>query len=395
MPLHRNESTGEQTMTFKGEDTFVKENCMLFRQRVTVCTQISSDPAIKLLPEFVFKGKGTRIKVNAPDGVKCQWSESGSYRLEHMLKTIDNLPNRNNPFTPKTFAIYALDDYAVHLMPEIRKALWHRGYVLVILGGAITGFIQQNDTHIHRPLKRLYRERQSSLMLSKLQADKAKIPSPRREDMMEMLLSVWSKIEVDTKAAFKSLFVTTALDGSEDYLVSDRLFRLVGEDMKLFRDGLIQSEMPATLQEMIRKLLPPKGIRREKIEGAELLDFMEEEVSIDNEERGSTTDDLDAVSESDVSDVDEAVEPAENTVDAPFEPQPMIIHNTASLSNLYDDDSINKNARFLDELTLLFNKHETSETFLPHLKKLQNVYNEARRSLRKRIENKKKEIKHY
>ena len=129
MPLHRNESSGENTMSFKGEDTFVKENCMLTRQRVTVFTQISSDPAIKLLPEFLFKGKGTRTKVNAPDGVKYQWSEKGSYRLEHMSKTIDNLPNRYNPFTPKSVAIYALYDYAVHLMPEFRKALWHRGYV--------------------------------------------------------------------------------------------------------------------------------------------------------------------------------------------------------------------------------------------------------------------------
>ena len=227
-------------------------------------------------------------------------------------------------------------------------------------------------------------------MLSKLQADKAKISSPTREDMMEMLLSAWSKIEVDTKTAFKSLFVATALDGSEDYLVSDGLFRLVGENMKLFRDGLMQSEMPATLQEVIRKSIPSKGIRRKNIEGAELLNFIEEEVSIDDEEWGSATDDLDAEPESDVSDVDGTVEPAENTVDAPFEPQPMIIHNTASLSKLCDDDSINKDARFLDDLTLLFNKHETSENFLPHWRKLQNVYNEARRSVRKRTENKKK-----
>ena len=81
MPLHLNQSTDAKTMSFKGEDTFVKENCMLSRQRVTVFTQISSDPAMKLLLEFVFKGKGTRTKVNAPDGVKGQWSESGSYRL--------------------------------------------------------------------------------------------------------------------------------------------------------------------------------------------------------------------------------------------------------------------------------------------------------------------------
>ena len=51
-----------------------------------------------------------------------------------MLKTISNLPNRCNPFTQKDFAIYVLDDYVVHLMPEIPKACYQRGYVLVVMG---------------------------------------------------------------------------------------------------------------------------------------------------------------------------------------------------------------------------------------------------------------------
>ena len=44
-----------------------------------------------------------------------------------MLKTIKNLPNHFNPFTKKGFAMYVHDNYAVHLMPEIRKALYERG----------------------------------------------------------------------------------------------------------------------------------------------------------------------------------------------------------------------------------------------------------------------------
>ena len=36
-----------------------------------------------------------------------------------MLKTISNLPNHFNLYTQKGFTIYVLDDYAVHLMPEI------------------------------------------------------------------------------------------------------------------------------------------------------------------------------------------------------------------------------------------------------------------------------------
>ena len=59
-----------------------------------------------------------------------------------MLKTIKNLRNRFNPFTQKGFAIYVIDNYAVRLMPEIRKALYKRGYILILMGGGITGFIQ-------------------------------------------------------------------------------------------------------------------------------------------------------------------------------------------------------------------------------------------------------------
>ena len=137
MRLHRNESLLEKTMTFKGEDTFIKENHKLSRERVTVFTQVASVSKIVLQPEFVFKSKRVRANV-AVENVNFQWSPSGSYRLEHMIKTISNLPNRFNRFTQKNVAIYVLDDYAVHLVPEVRKALYERGYVLIVMGGCIT-----------------------------------------------------------------------------------------------------------------------------------------------------------------------------------------------------------------------------------------------------------------
>ena len=71
-------------------------------------------------------------------------------------------------FSHQNFAIYVLDDYAVHLMPEVRQALWKRGYILVVIGGGITGLVQVNDTHLHRALKMEYRKKESALMLEKL-----------------------------------------------------------------------------------------------------------------------------------------------------------------------------------------------------------------------------------
>ena len=60
------------------------------------------------------KGTGTRTHLNPPKNVHVQWAKKGSYQLEQMLETISHLPNRFHMFTKKNYAIYILDNYAVH-----------------------------------------------------------------------------------------------------------------------------------------------------------------------------------------------------------------------------------------------------------------------------------------
>ena len=57
--------------------------------------------------------------------------------------------------------------------------------------------------------------------------------------MMLTLLKAWELLDVYTEREFKSLFVTNALDGSEDYFVSDKLYALVGNEMVKFRTKLM------------------------------------------------------------------------------------------------------------------------------------------------------------
>ena len=99
---------------------------------------------------------------------------------------------------------------------------------------------------------------------------------------MSILLQAWKTLEFDTKREFKSLFVTNALDGSEDYLVSNKLFALTGDEMIDFWKELMSQNFVKTLIEVIRNLLPPKGIRRnENVEGSELLDCEGKEISLE------------------------------------------------------------------------------------------------------------------
>ena len=281
---------------------------MLSRERIACFTSVSSSEEVKILPEFVFKGVGTRTKINAPPNVYYQWSPSGSYRLEHLKKTISNLPNRYNMFS-EDFAIYVLDDYAVHLMPEVRRALYGRGYVLVVMGGGITGDLQVNDTHTHRALKRHCKDEEAELMLSKLNENSHKIPSPDRSEIIDMTIKAWNKISVDYPRAFKQNFITCAFDGSKDYLVSDNIFRLVGEDMIEFRENLLRESVPNTLKSVVKNMIPPKGIRRNNVEVAELLDYMDKDCDENLEENASDED-------SDLAEYGDTDEPVASTSNA-------------------------------------------------------------------------------
>ena len=160
---------------------------------------------------------------------------------------IKQLPNRFNMFTEKGYAIYVLDDYSVHLMLEVKQALLKKRYALVVISAGITGYIQINDTSCHHNLKKYYREFEMKLMLKQLNNDPRKIPSLSRDEMIHMPLKAWELLDVDTESEFKSLFVTNALDGSEDYLLSNKLYALVENEIIKFRTELMTSRPAKTL----------------------------------------------------------------------------------------------------------------------------------------------------
>lgn len=157
-------------------------------------------------------------------------------------------------------------------MPEVRQALWNRGYILVIIIVDTTGSVQVNNTHLHELLQSKYQKRESELMPGKLQNDPEKIPAPDQNEMMRLLVNSNQEVKIDVKPAFKLVQVTNALDGSEDYLVSDKIFGLVGELMTIFQAEEIVKPPPKTMNELINSLIPPNRVKNGKnIVGTELL----------------------------------------------------------------------------------------------------------------------------
>ena len=233
-------------------------------------------------------------------------------------------------------------------------------------------------------------------MLSMLQKNNAKILPPSRDDMIKMIATAWNKLNVDQTRTFKTPFVTYSLDGSKDYLVSGRLFKLVGDSMVSFLKKLIEIEIPASLPAVVKKLIPPKGIKR-KNQGYEVLDFVRPDDAqeddcqnmFDNlfksqinfeEESDRKSSDNDDSSDEVLQDEGTAIQPDESENGASSS-------RVVPLSNLCDDRDVNKDTVFLDSTAKVF-EMDTSEIFLSHVRKFQSVYGEARRSMKNRIEDK-------
>ena len=98
-------------------------------------------------------------------------------------------------------------------------------------------------------------------------------------------MSKKSMDKVDTtniSEGFKSLFVTNKLDGSEDLLINNKLRGLVYDEISKFCKKLLKTPPPSTIQELIRTLTPPKGVKRKNnIEGDELFDHNDDGPELD------------------------------------------------------------------------------------------------------------------
>ena len=88
-------------------------------------------------------------------------------------------------------------------------------------------------------------------MLKMLEVDKSRIPSPNQENMIKMLMSERDAIITDFSQVLKKSFVNNKLDGSEDYLVSDKLFSITGSKINDFRDTLIKPDVCNNLQGVV------------------------------------------------------------------------------------------------------------------------------------------------
>ena len=190
---------------------------------------------------------------------------------------------------------------------------------------------------------------------------------------MEMLVSSLQEVNLDCSRALKENFIFNKLDGSEDHLVTDSLFALVGKEIQMFRSQLMQSTPPRLIADLVKTITPPEGVRSPSAaassdsappdEGAELLDgdFVVEETEKQTEKAATTP------------------STSSNAPVVKMKERPLL-ENTGN-------PSLDTDAAFLNALGELLAEHHThtTSTILQHRLLLQRNYIHARRALKVKI----------
>ena len=96
------------------------------------------------------------------------------------------------------------------------------------------------------------------MMIKKLEANRHKISTLNRDEIMQIFLAAWNNGE----AAFKRNGITSKLDVKENYFVSSKLKELVWEEIRSFAQNCLIFVHVKSLKQLEAKILPPHGVKR-------------------------------------------------------------------------------------------------------------------------------------
>ena len=246
----------------------VKENVAASRERFSVMTAVQSwrpkhPPDIAVMFK-VSSGNGCRVASRLPSPARTliQFSEKGSYRLEHVLRFLEwaagaegqrrNAAAAQAAAAPAVVdgaadvgaaaeaaaevaapadvgaaaeaaaeaaapAVVVLDWFAPHLHPDVDVAMHKAGVAVLRIGGGLTPDVQVGDTHRHGPLTRIYRQLETADAAAQLRLRPHQVPSVTRTSVLLRTVDAWKQTDHScSEQEWLQNGITNALDGSED-----------------------------------------------------------------------------------------------------------------------------------------------------------------------------------
>ena len=196
--------------------------------------------------------------------------------------------------------------------------------------------------------------------------------------------------------AFKSVFVSNNFDGSEDFLLSDKIYNLVGTEMVKFKEDSLNSVPPKNVKELMKTITPPKGVKRRMPskgehpvdEGYDIFDGYDyDKITVTDDIVGEYSDDDTEVvgSQEDQAGTsttqDSTSEPVKGR---PLYPQRWYVEMITFAEDCNDVDII-MDAKFLDNIAKTLDENEYSPTMKSFAFQMQATLRKSRRNLKSRI----------
>jgi len=236
-PFHINEAGSKcaMTLSFKGErDIPLKEQHTETRERWTVNTMVTSrEASAREGPhlEVLFKGGdliAERLRVALPTfalaGLTSQTSDSGSYRLEHVLSWMEKALRRPEGDDGRWRLLFC-DAYRAHEGDAVLRLAWKHRYVVIMHDGGTTGVAQVNDTHCHGPLSKAYQELEMQDAFEQLARSPHGCAQRDRLTCVRDLAMIWKRqsIHLRSREGWWNNQLLNAFDGSEDHKASGEI----------------------------------------------------------------------------------------------------------------------------------------------------------------------------
>lgn len=118
--------------------------------------------------------------------------------------------------------------YAPNKTYAVFELCFSRGYLLIIIGGGLSGSYQVCDTHLHKGLESDYTNAEMIKLLALAERFPGSLPALEREDCIETLQQLWKDPDRHVKASvgFLHNMISNALDGSQDVYASHHIAQI-------------------------------------------------------------------------------------------------------------------------------------------------------------------------
>ncbi|KAG0422112.1 hypothetical protein HPB47_002034 [Ixodes persulcatus] len=175
---------------------------------------ILKEPTGRIPPKVLFA-------MSIPANVRLSFSRNGWMTSDVLLEWVRRIWGPNEDDVRR---LLVLDQAPIHKTDAARKAFTSKDTDVVYVPGGCTPILQPADVSWMKPFKDSLRETWAAFIRAGAVTPKGNLKKPSRQDVVSFVSKAWASVSEEVVArSFKHCGISTALDGSQDGELHERL----------------------------------------------------------------------------------------------------------------------------------------------------------------------------